>query len=88
MANTTTAASPPAARTLHEIFAAARMVNCGHCWQVPGKPCGRNPEGDHVARFGRAARRGLISGAELVSVLNALPPFSTDTIVETPGGAR
>ena len=67
MANTTTAASPPAARSPHEICELARLVNCGECWQVPGKPC--TPEGDHLARFGRALRRGLVTGPELIAVL-------------------
>ena len=82
-----TAPEAPAVRSLAEICQAARQANCGECWQGPGRPCTRNPEGDHVARFNRAMRRGLISGPELVLVLNALPPFSTNTIVETPGGA-
>ena len=88
MTNTTTAASPPAARSLHQICEAARRVNCGECWQVPRKPC--TPEGDHVARFGRAMRRGLISGHDLVAVLQAIPGFTGATIVydETPDGAR
>ncbi len=87
MANTTTAASPPAARSRHEICELARLVNCGECWQVPGKPC--TPEGDHVARFGRAMRRGLISGADLIAVLQGLVVFTNDTIVyDAPDGAR
>ena len=73
-------------RPLVVICAAARQANCGECWQVPGEPCTRNPEGDHVARFGRAARRGLISGRELVAVLGRLEAFATATVVETPGG--
>lgn len=79
--NTTTAASPPAARSLYEICEAARQVNCGECWQVPGVPCSQEPEGDHVARFGRAMRRGLISGAELIAVLKPLGPFTAATLV-------
>ena len=88
MPNTTTAASPPAARSRHEICEAVRLANCGECWQVPGKPC--TPEGDHVARFGRAMRRGLIGGPDLVAVLGALEAFTTATVIcdETPGGAR
>ena len=86
MTNTTTAASPPAARSRHEICELARLVNCGECWQVPGKPC--TPEGDHVARFGRAMRRGLISGPDLIAVLQALDAFTNTTIVcDVPGGA-
>ena len=76
----------PTVRPLAEICQAARQANCGECWQAPGKPC--TPEGDHVARFGRAARRGLITGPELVAVLGAFDVFTTATIVPTPGGAR
>jgi len=85
MANTTTAASPPAVRSRHEICELARLVNCGECWQVPGKPC--TPEGDHVARFGRAMRRGLVTGPELIVVLQTLDAFTNTTIVcDVPGG--
>ena len=42
-------------------------------------PC--TPEGDHVARFGRAMRRGLISGDDLIAVLQALDAFTSATIV-------
>lgn len=83
-----TAPSRQTARPLHEICRAARQANCGECWQKPGKPCTQDPEGDHVARFGRAARRGLITGPELVAVLADFDVFTTATIVETPGGAR
>jgi hypothetical protein len=83
--NTTTAASPPAARSRHEVCELARLVNCGECWQVPGKPCA--PEGDHVARFGRALRRGLVTGPELIAVLQTLDAFTSATIVrDVPGG--
>ena len=84
MANTT-AASPPAARSRHEICELARLVNCGECWQAPGTPC--TPGGDHVARFGRAMRRGLLTGPELIAVLQALDAFTNTTIVcDVPGG--
>jgi hypothetical protein len=85
----TTADSPPAARSLHEVCEAARRVNCGECWQVPGKPCTSDPDGDHVARFGRAMRRGLITGADLIAVLQALEAFTAATVVyDVPDGAR
>lgn len=83
-----TAPEAPAARSLAGICQAARQANCGECWQVPGKPCTSDPDGDHVARFGRAMRRGLISGAELVAVLGRFAAFTTATVVETPGGPR
>jgi hypothetical protein len=74
-------------RPLPEIRAAARRVNCGECWQVPGKPC--TPEGDHVARFGRAMRRGLISGPDLLAVLGTLDAFTMATVIcDAPAGAR
>jgi hypothetical protein len=89
LANTTTAASPPAARSLQEIRELARRVNCGECWQVPGKPCTLDPEGSHVARFGRAMRRGLISGQDLIAVLQTLDAFTNDTVVfDVPDSAR
>jgi hypothetical protein len=82
-----TAPGAPAARSPHETCEAARRVNCGECWQVPGKSC--TPEGDHVARFGRALRRGLITGPDLIAVLQALDAFTSATVVCTPlDGAR
>ena len=77
------APAPTLARSLPEICVDVRRVNCGECWQVPGTPCTLG--GDHVARFGRAARRGLISGRELVAVLGRLEAFTTATVVETSG---
>jgi hypothetical protein len=83
----TTAASLQAVRTLHEVCQATRQANCGECWQVPGPPC--TPEGDHVARFGRAMRRGLISGPDLLTVLGPLDAFTTATVIcDAPDGAR
>ena len=79
-----TAPKASAARSLREICQATRLANCGECWQVPGPPC--TPEGDHVARFGRAARRGLITGHELVAILGRLEAFTTATVVQTPAG--
>jgi hypothetical protein len=90
MAKTTTAARAPAARSLREICEAARQANCGECWQVPGAPCSQDPDGDHVARFARAMRRGLISGAELIAVLQPLGTFTGSTLVygQPADGAR
>ena len=74
-------------RPLPEICEAARQANCGECWQVPGTPC--TPEGDHVARFGRAMRRGLISGPDLLAVLGTLDAFTMATVIcDAPDGAR
>jgi len=106
MANTTTAARPPAARSLHEICEDASRVNCGACWALPGDECVdttapvsvpvtpgtpvRPVGGYHVARFGRAMRRGLISGPDLIAILDALDAFTSDTLFydQAPGGAQ
>jgi hypothetical protein len=79
-----TAPRASAPRSLHEICEAARQANCGECWQMPGTSC--TPEGDHVARFGRAMRRGLISGQDMLAVLGTLSAFTTATIVWDEGG--
>jgi hypothetical protein len=104
MTNTTATARAPAARSLHEICEDARRVNCGECWAVPGDECVytsipvsvpvalgtpvQSARGYHVARFGRAMRRGLISGADLIAVLRGLDAFTNSTLVydELPGG--
>jgi hypothetical protein len=78
-----------APRSPSDISQAARQANCGECWAVPGESCTRDPEGDHVARFGRAMRRGLISGPELLAVLGALDAFTMATVIcDAPDGAR
>ena len=81
-------AGQPRPRTMHALCEqAARLVNCGHCWARPGTPCVSGPDGYHLARFGRARRRGLLTGAELDTVLDAAGPVLTaGTIVRD--GAR
>jgi hypothetical protein len=87
-----TAPRTPAARSRHETCEAVRLVNCGHCWAVPGSPCVSGEtavDGLHVARFARAMRRGLIAGPELIAVLQALVKFTNGTVVcDVPDGAR
>ena len=66
-------------RTLHTLCEqAAVLVLCGQCWAPRGTPCSRGlrtthavlgPPGYHVTRFAEARRRGLITEAELTSVL-------------------
>lgn len=98
-----TAPGAPAAHSLHEVCEAARLVNCGQCWALPGDECVytsipvsvpvtpgtpvKQARGYHVARFGRAMRRGLISGADLIAVLRELDAFTNNTLVydEPPG---
>jgi hypothetical protein len=101
----TTTAKPSAARSLHEVCMAASRVNCGQCWAIPGDECVYTSipvsvpvtpgtavqpvRGYHVARFGRALRRGLITGPELIAVLQGLDAFTNDTVVYDlrPGGS-
>ena len=100
-----TATRPPAARSLREICEDARRANCGECWALPGDECVyttapvsvpvtpgtpvRPVRGFHVARFGRAMRRGLISGPDLLAVLGTLDAFTTATVIcDAPDGAR
>ena len=108
--NHTTTARPPAERTLHEICETARRVDCGECGALPGDECVyttvpvsvpvtrstpvRPVRGYHVARLSRAFRRGLISGPDLVAVLQDTVVFTTATVIYDPvgtdagGGAR
>jgi len=58
--------TPPAAQS-------ARRCPCPQCWAQPGCPCTvAGPPGDHLARYLRAERRGLISRAELAAVIGGL----------------
>jgi hypothetical protein len=100
-----TAAAVPQARSLHEICEAARRVNCGECWAIPGDECSytsipvsvpvtpgtpvQPARGYHVARFGRALRRGLISGPDLIATLQGRDAFTAATVVydQVPGGS-
>jgi hypothetical protein len=96
-----TPAPAETARSLHDICEAARLADCGHCWAVPGEECAftaspvtpgtpvRPVPGYHVARFGRAYRRGLVSAADFLAVTDAAGVFTADAIVyDKPGGAR
>jgi len=98
------AAPAGTAPTLHEICERARMATCGYCWAEPGEECAyttvpvsvpvvpgaplRPVRGYHVARFGRAFRRGLVTAAEFLAVTDAAGVFTADAIIwDTPGGA-
>ncbi|MGH3218954.1 MAG: hypothetical protein ACRDPY_09650 [Streptosporangiaceae bacterium] len=92
-----TAPAVQQARRLHEICEAARQANCGECWALPGDECVftsaavsvpvtpdtpmRPVRGYHVARFGRAMRRGLISGADLLAALDTASVFTSTTVI-------
>ena len=92
-------------RPLAGICEAARQANCGECWARPGDECVftsvpvsvpvtpgtpvKPARGYHVARFARAMRRGLITGPDLIAVLETLDAFTSSTVVydERPGGS-
>jgi hypothetical protein len=81
-----TAPAPPLARGLDEIRAAVRLANCPQCWQRPGPPCTvSGPHGDHLARYQRAERRGMITREDLAAVVARLEVIAAHVIVR--GGA-
>ena len=66
---------------------AARLVNCGTCGQRPGRPC--TAAGDHLARYLRAGRRGLLSRGDLAAVVAGLEVIAAHVIVPgAPSGPR
>jgi hypothetical protein len=59
--------------------ALALMVPCGFCWAAPSTACGH--EGQHLARYLRAYRRGLISRRALTMICQALPHISDGQVI-------
>jgi hypothetical protein len=57
----------------------ATLAWCGFCWAPPGTPCGE--DGQHLARYLRAYRRGLISRDDLAVICQALRHLSAGQIV-------
>ena len=77
--STTIPQSPPA-----ELV---RLANCPVCWQGPGKACTiTGPDGDHLARWQRAERRGLIGREDLAAVVAGLEVLAAHVIIRD--GAR
>lgn len=70
-----------------DVVTRMRQATCGQCWQNdPGEPCQHLPlEGDHVARYERAYRRGAISKTEYGLALIRAVVFTKATII--PAGA-
>lgn len=64
----------------------AERATCGFCWQVPGLACG--PGWDHLDRYLRASRRGLISHAEVQQAVHASDAIDGEQVVRfgPPGG--
>jgi len=59
-----------------------RLAHCGQCWQRPGRPCTiSGPPGDHLARWQRAERRGLITRAELDAAVAELDVIAPHVII-------
>ena len=67
-------------RSPQEICEDARRMGCGQCWQRPGRPCSSLP-GDHLYRYQWAARRGLITRAELAAVAIGLDATNAHVII-------
>jgi hypothetical protein len=81
-----TAPAQATVRTLAEISGDARQANCPQCWQRPGVPCTvSGPPGDHLARYQRAERRGVIGREDLAAVVAGLEVVAAHVIIR--GGA-
>jgi len=66
-----------------------RATPCGQFRHAPGRSCTIiGPPGNHLARYQRAERRGLISRADLAAVVAALEVIAPSVYVIVPGGAR
>jgi hypothetical protein len=64
-----------------------RMANCPQCWQRPGRPCTiTGTPGDHLARWMRAERRGLIGRSDLAAAVAGLEVIAAHVIIRD--GAR
>jgi hypothetical protein len=76
---------PPPAETPRAVAAVTdlvRLANCPHCWQRPGRPCTvSGPPGDHLARWQRAERRGLIGRADLAAAVATLEVIAEHVII-------
>jgi hypothetical protein len=62
-----------------ERTAVALMISCGFCWAVPRTPCGGN--GQHLARYIRAYRRGLLGRDELTAICSDLPHVNAGLVI-------
>jgi hypothetical protein len=62
-----------------ERAALALLVRCGFCWAEPGAACAE--QGQHLARYLRAHRRGLIGADVVKAICLALPRISAGQVV-------
>ena len=59
-----------------------RLANCPVCWQRPGKACTiAGPAGDHLGRWQRAERRGLVAREDLAAVVAGLDEVAAHVII-------
>ena len=74
-------------RSLRRLCLAARSVPCGHCGVPAGQPCliSRGREGYHLARFGQARTRRLITTHGMAAAIMAAGPVFPPASV-TSGG--
>ena len=72
----------PEALTARPLAELVRLANCPHCWQRPGRPCTiTGIPGDHLARWQRAERRGLIGREDLAAVVAGLEVIAAHVII-------
>lgn len=62
-----------------ELAVLALRVPCGFCWAPPGTACAE--QGQHLARYLRAYRKGLISRELMTSACLLLPAASAGQLV-------
>ena len=62
-----------------ERTAVVLMISCGFCWAAPRTACSRG--GQHLARYLRAYRRGLLGREELTAICAELPHVSAGVVV-------
>jgi hypothetical protein len=65
--------------TRAERMAVALMISCGFCWAVPGTACSGG--GQHLARYLRAYRRGLLGRDELTTICADVSHMSAGLVV-------
>ena len=57
-----------------------RQASCPQCWQKPGPACTLSG-GNHLARWQRAERLGLISGADLAFAAAGLEVIAEHVVI-------
>ncbi len=63
-----------------ERAAVVLLVWCGFCWAAPGAAC--TNQGQHMARYLRVYRRGLVGRDDLTAVCRSLPVASGQVVAD------